>query len=121
MPQIQTLDLEYESRYKDTTVTQNASSGKLMFEMWERPKELDSMARNALRHIVKGYEVGCLDLLAYNYYKNEKLWWVIAGVNNLINPFRDMFPGQVLYVPRPEDVEEFLSRVGLVMLDTGES
>ena len=40
-------------------------------------------------HIVKDYDR--IDLIAYKYYKNivpdsSKYWWLIADVNNILNP-----------------------------------
>lgn len=39
-----------------------------------------------------------LDTIAYKYYKNSKLWWVIADVNNVFDPF-DLSGFSTLVIP----------------------
>lgn len=39
-----------------------------------------------------------IDLIAYQYYQNTSLWWVIAITNELKNPF-DLDIGTILRVP----------------------
>lgn len=62
-----------------------------------------SIMDNADVHIVKDSER--IDQIAYKYYQNSKLWWVIADVNdiqdNLINPFQ-LEPGTKLFIPKFE-------------------
>jgi len=54
---------------------------------------------NAIEHTVAGEET--LDALAQKYYKNDRLWWLIADVNDVFF-FYDVVPGQVLLIPDPE-------------------
>ena len=44
------------------------------------------------------------DLLAYDLYGDQKLWWVFAVRNkNVIqDPIYDLFAGQVIYLPQPD-------------------
>lgn len=39
-----------------------------------------------------------LDLIANNFYKNSKLWWVIAEANSISNPF-NIPVGTTLVIP----------------------
>jgi hypothetical protein len=39
-----------------------------------------------------------LDLIAHMFYKNSKLWWVIAEANNIIDPY-DIPVGVTLTIP----------------------
>lgn len=39
-----------------------------------------------------------LDSLAYHYYNDPKLWWVLAAVNNIKNPLSITY-GSVLRIP----------------------
>lgn len=39
-----------------------------------------------------------LDLLAQRFLNDAKLWWVIAYINRIFNPFK-LMPGQVINVP----------------------
>ncbi len=45
-----------------------------------------------------------LDLIAYQYYRDVRLWWVIAEVNNIINPF-EVKSGTILRIPTYERVQ----------------
>lgn len=64
-----------------------------------------SIMKDADVHIVKDNER--IDQIAYKYYQNSKLWWVIADVNdsraNLINPFV-LEPGTKLFIPKIENL-----------------
>lgn len=39
-----------------------------------------------------------LDTLAFQYYRNSKYWWIIADVNDVLNPF-ELTVGQTLIIP----------------------
>ena len=45
-----------------------------------------------------------LDLIAWKYYKDVNLWWVIAEINNISNPF-EVKTGAVLRIPTYERVQ----------------
>lgn len=40
-----------------------------------------------------------LDQLAYKYYNDPKLWWVIAQVNNIKNPFTEFTLNTLIRIP----------------------
>lgn len=41
-----------------------------------------------------------LDLISYQFYGTPNLWWAIAQVNNLVDPFMDIPVGTQLRIPR---------------------
>jgi hypothetical protein len=41
-----------------------------------------------------------LDLLAYEYYKNQSLWWIIASANNIHNAQLGLKEGTILRIPQ---------------------
>lgn len=45
---------------------------------------------------------GRLDLLSQYQYGTTELWWVIALVNNIVDPFVGSAVGDVLRIPRKE-------------------
>lgn len=61
----------------------------------------------AIEHVVEGEEQ--LDTLAERYYRDERLWWLIADVNEILFPL-DIPVGTVLIVPDPA----VLADLGLV-------
>jgi nucleoid-associated protein YgaU len=52
-------------------------------------------------HEVKAGEENRLDLIAYKYYKNPSLWWVIAEANDILDPSK-VEVGSMLRVPPRE-------------------
>jgi len=45
---------------------------------------------------------GRLDLVSQQFYGTPELWWVIAMVNNLLDPLVGFTVGQTVRVPRKE-------------------
>jgi hypothetical protein len=50
------------------------------------------------------------DLLAHDVYGNAKLWWVFVQRNMevLKDPIYDFLPGTVIYLPKQQNLEQFL-------------
>lgn len=50
------------------------------------------------------------DLLAYDIYQNEKLWWVFAMRNKDIirDPIYDMIPGVKIFIPQLTTINDTL-------------
>lgn len=42
------------------------------------------------------------DNIAFNLYENQYLWWVLALINNITNPFEELEDGQLLNVFKEE-------------------
>lgn len=100
-------------RYKDTAVL-SGPRGRY-FAPWQPPDELmDVPQRAMLVHRIVAAEVGFPDLIAVRYYGpgSEDLWWVIAYVNGIRDPDREMVVGQSLLVIPRELVLPFLERGG---------
>jgi len=76
-------------------------------EFWCRP-EIPNIPTsvNDIIHYVE--ESDRIDLLANKYYKNPRLWWVIAHVNNFINLPEDLIAGQRIRIPDPFYVRKYL-------------
>lgn len=49
-----------------------------------------------------------LDLIAYDFYGDSTLWWVIAMVNNLQGD--SMFPPEGVYLRIPSNISELITR-----------
>jgi hypothetical protein len=50
--------------------------------------KIPSYVEGEISHVVKETEVNRPDLIAWKYYKNPELFWVVLAVNNIINPFK---------------------------------
>ena len=49
--------------------------------------------------------------LAYRFYKNVKLWWVICAANQIDNPIKQPEVGTLLKIIRPYYIKNILGRV----------
>jgi hypothetical protein len=54
------------------------------------------------------------DIISDKYYETSYLWWLIPLMNNMINPFEDLNPGDNLKVLRNEYVYQVLKEIGMV-------
>jgi hypothetical protein len=52
---------------------------------------------------------GKLDVLAYELYGNTELWWVIAELNQIVDPLTEIKLGLQLRVPTKERLNNILS------------
>ncbi len=48
------------------------------------------------------------DSIAYATYGNSKYWWIIAMVNDVINPFSEFYLGRELIVPDLQATKKLL-------------
>jgi len=56
--------------------------------------------------------LGRLDLIAYDYYGDVNLWWVIALVNDLMLLPTSMYVGMKLRIPVSDSISIYLSKAG---------
>lgn len=78
-------------------------------EWWERRKF--GRSPSDMRYVVENKYEGRIDLLAYAFYDDPKLWWIIAQYNNILDPITEIVPGTVLIIPTKDRVmTEFLTR-----------
>jgi len=66
-------------------------------EWWER--RIFNTSPTDLRYVVENKYEGRLDLLAYAFYGDPKLWWLIGQYNNILDPITEIIPGTVLIIP----------------------
>jgi len=55
-------------------------------------------------HVVTDADCRRIDLIAWKYYRDVRLWWVIAEVNNINNPL-EIPAGTTLRIPSYERVQ----------------
>ncbi len=55
-------------------------------------------------HMVTDDDVHRIDLLAWRYYGDCSLWWVIAEANNIRNPL-ELEPAKILRIPAIETIQ----------------
>lgn len=52
-----------------------------------------------------------LDSISFKVYGTPNLWWVIAIVNNVVNPFEDVYGGKVLRILKNSYIYNILKEV----------
>jgi nucleoid-associated protein YgaU len=76
-------------------------------EFWDRPVLPDLPTSTGDRyHIVQAEER--IDNIARKYYRNERLWWVIAHANDLRYLPDDLHLGNRIRIPDPSVVRKYL-------------
>jgi len=76
-------------------------------EFWSRPKYPDLPVSTAdIYHTVEDGQR--IDIIARIYYKNEKLWWVIAHANNMFDLPPEIQVGQKIRIPDTRTVRKLL-------------
>lgn len=55
-----------------------------------------------LFHVVS--DVDRIDLIAYKYYHDVRLWWIIAEMNNILNPL-ELISGTTLRIPSYDRIQ----------------
>ncbi len=50
------------------------------------------------------------DLLAYDVYEDERLWWVFAkrNMNVIKDPIYDFEPGTAIFLPKKSNLQQYL-------------
>lgn len=82
------------------------------YDLWVRPSGVNMLLENATKRTITQYDVGRLDKMAYDAYQSQSLWWVIALVNNYINPITDMVVGKTVIVPKYDRVLSWINTNG---------
>lgn len=50
-------------------------------------------------------DIGRLPALAYRFWQDIRLWWYLAYSNGIVNPWTDMYAGQVLRVASQASID----------------
>jgi hypothetical protein len=51
------------------------------------------------------------DTISQKYYDTSYLWWLIPLMNNMVNPFEDLNPGDNLKILKPEYLYQLLNEI----------
>lgn len=104
------------SRYYQTRmyIDDFVSSGTKRFGLWIPPAirtrpELALSEGTYTTHTITEFDIGRLDLIAYRYYEDVTLWWVICLFSGIRNPLTDMVIGETLIIPDKDIVTRAMS------------
>lgn len=84
------------SRYKNTNIYAG-SDGQYYYGIWKAPT-IDAQPPD-IYHTIEVGENLRLDALAYKYYGNYQLWWVLATANDILDPFTELTVGDTIRIP----------------------
>jgi len=88
------------SRYEGLTIYQ-ADFGQFFAVPTFPNAEVVFESIDTIDHLWKSGER--LDKLAYLYYKNESLWWVISWFNNIPDE-SELEPGRPIFIPQNPEI-----------------
>lgn len=98
------------TRYKDTLVYDDQDGVGPQFGLFREPADL--LSAGFSYYVIQRSDVGFLDRIAYRYYGDESLWWVIAYANGIFDPEFDVTVGTKVTIPNVEAVNAFVQRGG---------
>jgi len=64
--------------------------------------------------IVPQFTIGRIDLISYIHYDTVDLWWLIAQVNDVIDPITELYMGRVLRIPAVGDYYGFYNTNSII-------
>jgi hypothetical protein len=92
-----------QSRYVSGGSTEVSSWA---LEWWERAAlPLDDTDTT---YVVESKVAGRLDLIAATFLGDTRLWWMIAQMNNILDPWAEVTEGRVLRMPTPGRAQTLL-------------
>lgn len=60
-------------------------------------------------HTIDSSDLQRPDLIAYRTYGKMNYWWIILKVNSIEDIWTDLKVGDVLKLPNPTDIEDFIA------------
>ena len=72
---------------------------------------MSSLNNNSFYELYEVDNNDWLDNISYKFYNTSQLWWVIAIVNNITNPFEELYPGKVLRILKNSYIYNILKEV----------
>ena len=94
-------EIDYESRYNWSVLYVDKNNG----DFYGTRQPLGLREDNSdLFHTVTDYDSKRIDLIAWKYYRDVKLWWIIADYNAIANPL-EIPVGTTLRIPAYERVQ----------------
>jgi hypothetical protein len=106
-----TLAVNKDSTFVKTEVLMD-KDGNPHFDLWEPPFEHRAQKGDTI-HTVTSADAGRPDLIAYHYYRNVNLYWLICHFNKILHPINELVPGRKLIIPNAKTVSAYLSSAGV--------
>ena len=89
-------------------IDDSVSHGRVRYGRWRPPEvSMDS----STRYVVTAKDIGRLDVLAWRFLGDVRLWPVIAYVNSIRNQLADMYVDQEIKIPLASSVQAITERL----------
>lgn len=72
---------------------------------------VSSLNNNSFYELYEVDNEDFLDNISFKFYNTAQLWWVICIVNNITNPFEEIYPGKVLRILKSSYIYNILKEV----------
>ena len=102
----ESMNIRRDSPFAQTPVLKD-SEGRYFFDIWKPPFEYIPGIGDVI-HTVTAADETRPDLIAWRYYRNPRLWWIIAHANKLLHPWNEIVAGTKLVIPPKELVQKYL-------------
>lgn len=76
-------------------------------EWWDRA-ELTS-TNDGQYYVVDNAFAGRLDQIATLFYNEPRYWWYLAQLNNILDPYNEVYEGVILWIPSKSIVDDQMS------------
>lgn len=77
-------------------------------EWWERAVFNTTENDDEQYYVVEQNLAGELRLISELFYNTEANWWIIAQMNNILDPYGEVTPGVVLRIPSTATVDQIM-------------
>jgi hypothetical protein len=61
-------------------------------------------------YTIIGTDINRVDIISLKVYGRTDYWWMLMRVNNILDPFNDLYIGQVLKTPPINMIEDFYNK-----------
>lgn len=106
------VSLSLRSRYRNTRVRKDPSTGHVFFGTWRAPPITET--KPSKKHMISPDEIHRPDLISYREYGDVSLFWAIAVRNNILCPILELrnflLNNNALIIPHIDDVMSALQR-----------
>ena len=58
-------------------------------------------------YVLEAGDVARPDLISYKFYGTTKFYWILMWINDILDPFEEMYPGMLLRIPTQIRLAQF--------------
>ena len=96
---------------RDTALAKETIDGEQFLDFTSIDYRTFTTTIDAKYYRVSASDIYRLDMISQKYYFTTELWWFIAGLNGIIDPYVDIEVGTLLIIPPKKDVLTFINQV----------